>query len=57
MGGGGEEVEVGEENRDLSGERKTPRRWEGVGVVCLSSEQNVVIYLVAAKQIRRLPVL
>lgn len=44
----------GEKNRDLSGEED--RETEG-DRECLSSEQNVVIYLVAAKQIRRLPVL
>lgn len=47
--GGGEK-----KNRDLSGEED--RETEG-DRECLSSEQNVVIYLVAAKQIRRLPVL
>lgn len=57
MGVGEAEVEGGE-NRDLSGERKTARQsGGGWRRECLSSEQNVVIYLVAAKQIRRLPVL
>lgn len=47
--GGGEK-----KNRDLSGEEDRETQGDRE---CLSSEQNVVIYLVAAKQIRRLPVL
>lgn len=68
-GGGGRRVEagwvgVGEAEVEGGREQRSERREEdretergGWRRECLSSEQNVVIYLVAAKQIRRLPVL
>lgn len=45
-GGGGKERSEQERDQETEGD-----------IECFSSEQNVVIYLVAAKQIRRLPVL
>lgn len=45
-GGGGKGRSEQERDQETEGDRE-----------CFSSEQNVVIYLVSAKQIRRLPVL